>query len=55
MPWGAENDKIGFPYRSLPWEQGQKGHLPKTGDIISLIPSIQQASPDLRLLNFWEN
>ena len=55
MPWAAEKDRIGFPYSSLPWEQRQKGHLPKTGDFISHIPSIQQASTDPRLLNFWVN
>ena len=56
MPWAAENTKIGFPYWSRTWARGQKRHMPKTGDIISLnIPTIQHAFPDPRLLNFWKN
>ena len=54
MPWAAENDRISFPHWSWPLAWGQKRHMPKTGDIISLIPSIQQAFPDPRLLIFWK-
>ena len=55
MPSAAENDKKVFHTGVCPGNKDKIGHLPKTGDIISLIPSIQQASPDPRLLNFLVN